>query len=57
VKEIQRKNLSGEAFCVYGTYSDMVKPHGPHIGESPIEFYGDIVQSILGPVPVRNRHE
>jgi len=50
--EIRWKDLSVEAFRVFGSYSCMVKPSGPHIGESPIEFYGDLVQSILGSIPV-----
>jgi ureidoglycolate lyase len=52
MKEIRWKDLSVEAFRVFGTYSCMVRPSGPHLGESPIEFFGDMVQSILGPVPV-----
>ncbi|HTP58984.1 MAG TPA: hypothetical protein VMM82_08710 [Spirochaetia bacterium] len=52
MKETRWKNLSAEGFRVYGTYSCMVKPSGPHLGEAPIEFYGDMVQSVLGAVPV-----
>jgi hypothetical protein len=49
MKEMRWKNLSAEAFRVFGSYSCMGKPSGPHLGEAPIEFFGDMVQSILGP--------
>jgi ureidoglycolate lyase len=52
MKEIRWKNLSAEGFGAFGSYSCVVNPSGPHLGSAPIEFYGDRVQSVLGPVPV-----
>jgi len=52
MKETSWKKLSLEAFAKYGSFANMVKPSGPHLGQAPIEFYGDMVQSMLGAVPV-----
>ncbi len=52
MKEIAWKKLSLEGFRKFGTWSCMVSPSGPHLGAEPIEFYGDMVQSTLGAVPV-----
>jgi len=52
MREIAWKELTIEGFRSFGTYSCMVNPSGPHLGAPPVKFYGDMVQSILGPVPV-----
>jgi len=52
MKEIAWKKLSLEGFRKFGTWSCMVSPSGPHLGAEPIQFYGDMVQSTLGAVPV-----
>ena len=40
--------LSKEKFCIYGTYSNMIKPEGVKFGEEPIEFYRDLIRLDLG---------
>lgn len=52
MKEIAYKKLSLEGFAVFGTYANMINPSAPKLGAEPIEFYRDMVQSQLGPVPV-----
>jgi ureidoglycolate lyase len=50
--DITWKKLSIEGFAKFGAYADMVNPAGPRLGEEPIEFFRDMVQSQLGSVPV-----
>ncbi len=52
MKEISWKKLSVEGFARYGSYANMINPSAPHLGAEPIEFYRDMVQSVVGTVPV-----
>lgn len=48
MKEIQVQELCLEKFWNYGSYSNMLSPQGPHLGEPPCEFYRDIGILTLG---------
>lgn len=48
MKEIPVQELSLEKFCNYGSYSNMLSPQGPHLGEPPCEFYRDMGILTLG---------
>jgi ureidoglycolate lyase len=52
MKEIAWKKLSLEGFARYGSYANMINPATPHIGAEPVEFYRDMVQSVVGSAPV-----
>jgi ureidoglycolate lyase len=52
MRELVWKRLTPEAFRKFGTYACMITPSGPHLGGEPIQFFGDMIQSTLGPVPV-----
>lgn len=48
MKTIKYRELSRDAFAVYGSYAHMVNPAVEKIGAEPIEFFRDMVQSSLG---------
>jgi ureidoglycolate lyase len=52
MKDIGYKALSAGAFAKYGQFANMINPVAPKLGQEPIEFFRDMVQSVIGAVPV-----
>ena len=46
--KVKVKELSKEAFSIYGDYADMLNPQGYSFGEEPVLFYRDMLQQSLG---------
>ena len=45
MKSVQVEELSKDAFEPYGSYTDMLNPAGPCLGEGNIRFYRDMKES------------
>jgi ureidoglycolate lyase len=53
MREIRYRPLDAAAFAPYGSFASMIAPDGggraaPRIGEPPIEFFRDVIQSGIG---------
>jgi ureidoglycolate lyase len=53
MRELSYRPLDATAFAPYGSYAAMIDPDAgarptPHIGQPPIEFFRDLVQSGIG---------
>lgn len=51
MRKIRVRELSRDAFDVYGSYGQLINPDTEKIGEEPIEFFRDMLQLNLGSVP------
>lgn len=43
MKSIKVKNILEADFSVYGRCADLLHPDTPYIGESPVQFYRDML--------------
>lgn len=41
MRTIHVEQLTHESFRPFGSFTDLLNPHGPHLGEPPLEFYRD----------------
>jgi len=48
MSQISIQELTHEAFSPYGSFSHMINPQAPKLGEAPIEFFRDMVLLDLG---------
>ncbi len=53
MRELRYRRLDPAAFAPYGSYAGMIEPEGdgrkaPRIGQPPIEFFRDVIQSGIG---------
>jgi ureidoglycolate lyase len=48
MRTVQHRDLSLEAFSLYGVYSDMVRPSGPSFSGPGFSFYRDMARLHLG---------
>ena len=48
MRKIGIRRLTPEAFARYGSFASILEPRGDKLGESPAEFYRDMVQQSLG---------
>lgn len=49
MRTIKIQKLSIKKFAQYGYYADLLNPSGPSLGESPREYFRDMIQHNLGP--------
>jgi ureidoglycolate lyase len=47
-KKVGIKQLTGEAFKIYGSFANMLEPKGPKLGKGPVQFYRDMAVLSLG---------
>ena len=47
-KKIGIKQLTSEAFKIYGSFANMLQPKGPKLGKGPVQFYRDMAVLSLG---------
>ena len=47
-KKVGIKQLTGEAFKIYGSFANMLEPKGPKLGKGTVEFYRDMAVLSLG---------
>jgi hypothetical protein len=48
VKTIKVQALTEKAFAFYGSFQDMLRPQGPHLGKEPCTFFRDMAVQSLG---------
>lgn len=48
MKKVTVKELTNDNFKVYGSFSNMINPKTPKLGQEPVEFYRDMATLKLG---------